>query len=137
MTGVIISKHRQDRWLETSERFFNFATHARHWFVEGDMQQKREILSTLGSNLTLKDKKLSINAPKPFLVLKDSLPSIPEAKSGFEPKNIRLNKRKREPCSSLNPRWLGVVDSVRTYFQEESENFFIATEVPAHKRACL
>ena len=121
-------EHRQDRWLETSERFFNFATHARLWFENGDMQQKREILSTLGSNLTLKDKKLSINAPKPFLVLKDSLPSVPEAKPGFEPKNIRSTKGKREPCSSLNPRWLGVVDSVRTYFQEEGKNFFATTE---------
>ena len=107
---------RQNKWLAVCERFFNFACYARFWFAEGDLQQKREILAAFGSNLILKDKKLSIDAPKPFLILKDSLSTIPEAKGGFEPKVIGMNKGERELVGALNPRWRGVVDLVRTYF---------------------
>ena len=110
---------RQNTWLALSERFFNFACYARLWFAEGDLQQKREILATLGSNLVLKDKKLSIDAPKPFLILKDSLSTIPEAKGGFEPKVIGMNKGERELVGAMSPRWRGVVDWVRTYFGDK------------------
>ncbi len=37
------------------------------WFEYGDMEVKRLILETVGSNLTLADKKLSIKARKPFV----------------------------------------------------------------------
>lgn len=106
---------RQDKWLSVSERFFNFAHYARFRFAEGDLKQKREILATFGSNLILKDRKLSIHAPKPFFILKNSLSSIPEAKPGFEPKKNRMNKGQKGGCAPVNPRWLGVVDAVRTF----------------------
>ena len=109
---------RQDKWLKLAERAFNFARYARFWFAEGDLQQKREILATLGSNLILKDRKLTLHAAKPFFILQKGLASIPEAKAGFEPNKNRMNKGKTGSLDPINPRWQGVVDSTRTYWRK-------------------
>ncbi len=44
---------RVDNWLELTERAFNFTTHARTAFIEGSPEDKRNILQTLGTNITL------------------------------------------------------------------------------------
>lgn len=104
------TEHRQDKWLKLSEYTFNFSRYARFWFADAiekkDYQKQREILATLGSNLILKDQKLNIEPQEPFFSLKNGLATVPQAQEGFEPKNFRMNKRKRELVSSLNPHWL-------------------------------
>lgn len=50
---------------ETADKF-DFAANARARFEIGDLTIKREILATLGSNLTLKDKILDLQ-PHPVL----------------------------------------------------------------------
>ena len=42
---------RQQEALELSERTFNFICYARFWLLQGDKKGKRDILTTLGSNL--------------------------------------------------------------------------------------
>jgi site-specific DNA recombinase len=51
---------RADNWLETAEKAFGFACHAREIFLTGDLKTKREILMALGSNFLMKDGKLMI-----------------------------------------------------------------------------
>jgi site-specific DNA recombinase len=53
-------------WLEPARAFVSVSNRAASWFREGDSQTKRLILKIVGSNLTLKDKILSIDAKKPF-----------------------------------------------------------------------
>lgn len=53
-------------WLEPAKAFVSLSNRAVLWFREGDLQTKRLILGIVGSNLTLKDKKLIIDAKKPF-----------------------------------------------------------------------
>jgi site-specific DNA recombinase len=53
-------------WLEPAKAFISLSSRAVVWFREGDIQTKRLILESVGSNLRLKDKKLSIDARKPF-----------------------------------------------------------------------
>ena len=60
-----------ERWFELSRNLFLFSHRARFWLVHGDQSEKRLILSTVGSNLTLKDKLLSIDARKPFHILRE------------------------------------------------------------------
>ena len=48
-------------WVELTERTFDFACYAHIWFEKGDDKTKRAILSCLGSNLTLKGKKIYVN----------------------------------------------------------------------------
>lgn len=60
-------ENRADRWLELTEETFNFATYAHSAFLKGDLQRKKEIMMALGSNPTILDGKLSIEA-HPWLV---------------------------------------------------------------------
>ena len=55
------------QWFEPAQKLFSFSNRADSWYREGDDQRKRQILRAVGSNLTLTDKKLSIEARKPFL----------------------------------------------------------------------
>jgi DNA invertase Pin-like site-specific DNA recombinase len=60
-----------ERWFELSRNLFLFSNRAKFWLVHGDQAEKRLILSTVGSNLRLKDKLLSIDARKPFAILRE------------------------------------------------------------------
>jgi len=95
MTGLKENRanleRRQFHWFELSENAFLFANMAKLWFDQGDQQRKREIIACIGSNFTLKDKILRIEAKKPFLVIKEG---------------------------SNKSAWLAAVDDVRTYFME-------------------
>ena len=112
------TKHRQHNWLELSEATFNFATYSRFWYADAiqnnDLQRKREILTTLGSNLTLKDKILHLEAPEPFNIIAEALKEMPEAKAAenatFEPTKtpVFVDDRAREATPVLvSPEWSG------------------------------
>ncbi|MEK7619172.1 MAG: zinc ribbon domain-containing protein, partial [Patescibacteria group bacterium] len=64
---------QKEEWLELSERTFNFARYARVWFENGDIETKRAIFACIGSDLTLKDKKLFIQMRKPFEIISEGL----------------------------------------------------------------
>lgn len=53
-------------WFEPARLALQFCNRAASWFPEADAQQKRLILSIAGSNCTLRDRQLSIDAKKPF-----------------------------------------------------------------------
>lgn len=60
-----------ERWLEPSRNLFLFSNRAIFWLTHGNPDEKRLILSTVGSNPTLKVKQLSIDAKKPFRILQE------------------------------------------------------------------
>jgi len=91
--------------LERSEKAFEFACAVQDRFAKGGFEIKKEILSAIGSNLTLKDKILIIEARKPFFLIETTL-SLPVApKERFEPKIIGLsqgwNVPFTQPCPTL------------------------------------
>ncbi len=95
-------------WLETGEKVFDFALHSRHWFKYGSPQEKFVILKSLGSNLTLRDKKLVFEPHIPFEAIKSILSGVPEANDRFEPKKRRMNKEQLAVLLNQNPtvlRW--------------------------------
>lgn len=102
---------RADKWLELTEKTFNFATYARIAFMQGDHQKKREILLTLGSNRILQNQKLSITAYDWFAEIgKDA------AKLTEEYKRVRTDKKlsdkaRTEAIASVRTNWLGKRDS--------------------------
>ncbi len=53
-------------WFEPARLVVSFSNQAVPRFEDGDLRTKRLILEIVGSNLTLKDRKLSIEAKKPF-----------------------------------------------------------------------
>jgi site-specific DNA recombinase len=54
------------QWFEPARLLFSFSNRAISWYLEGSDQRKRKIVRAVGSNLSLRDKKLSIKARKPF-----------------------------------------------------------------------
>jgi len=55
------SDERIDQWNRTADEMFTFIDLAREKFKNGTLQTKREILSTLGSNLLICKKKVFSN----------------------------------------------------------------------------
>jgi hypothetical protein len=58
-----------ENWIEPSRNLFLFSNRAIFWLTHGSVTEKRLILSTVGSNLIMKAKKLSIDANEPFKIL--------------------------------------------------------------------
>ncbi len=107
--------HRVEQWVKLSEQTFEFACTVRARFAKGDAKTKKEILTTIGSNLTLTDKILSIEARKPFFILGDSKSDENPETEPIEPENTGLAYRQKEANASLSPRLLADLDDVRTY----------------------
>lgn len=76
-----------DNSLEATERTFNFCAFALHHFNTGDLKKKRTIFSTIGSNLTLKDKRLIIEKAHPFILIENELKAQKEIMKRLEPTN--------------------------------------------------
>lgn len=101
------SSRESEICLSLAEKTFEFACAARSRFVSGDAKTKKQILSAVGSNLTLKGKKLFIEATKPFYTLEESLSGPSPQNYRFEPGKSGSTKGRKEPYGSLNPRGLG------------------------------
>ena len=95
--------------FEPAKELISFSNQAADWFVHGDDQSKRLILETVGSNLTLKDKKLCIQAANPFAAL-----------STF----------------ATNTRRLAIVDVVRTFSDDPDYARILHNIVTIKERCC-
>ena len=92
-----------EQWFEPAEAVVSFSSRAIFLYKDGDTQQRRHIIKTLGSNLVLMDKKLSIQAAKPFHLLS-----------------------KNADRSSL----LAVLSAIRTQYAQLDQNFMeVAREI--------
>lgn len=101
-----IKQLNAEQWIEPSRRLFLFSNRAIFWLVHGTIDQKRLILATVGSNLTIKAKELKIDAKKPFR-------QIAEKRS----------------ISDLQ----AIVNDVRTFFLEEPDCVIPVLPEPDHE----
>ena len=97
---------RQDDWHDLTVKTFNFACYARYWFAHGDIKEKTEILGALGSNLTIKDRMLRVDALTPFLVIADGKRKAEELSQMFEPANKPDLARQSAHLEQLRQSWL-------------------------------
>ncbi len=81
-----------DQSLAATERTFKFCAFALHHFNTGDLQKKRSIFSTIGSNLTLIDRKLTIHKLHPFLLIENELTAQLKLAARLEPKKTLENQ---------------------------------------------
>ena len=102
------TESRADEWLELTEKTFHFATYARKAFIEGDLDTKKEILMTTGSNFTLKDGILHIQANEWLQPIKDHYPPLEDEYKRLELDKNPLNKAKTEALTSVIARWQGL-----------------------------
>jgi len=75
-------------WVDTVERTFDFAIHARYRFDIGSPEEKREILFTIGSNMKLFNQILIPNLEKEYSFLEAVTQQVPSTSYGFEPDKI-------------------------------------------------
>ena len=106
------SGHRVIKWLELSENTFEFACTARSRFARGDFKIKKAILAAIGSNLTLQDKRLRIEALKPFSLLENALSQRSAKHKPFEPENTGLAHGSNGETDTSLPSGLGDEDDV-------------------------
>ncbi len=100
------TEDRIGKWIELSEETFNLACHARYWFENGTVQEKRELLVSLGSNLTLKDKTLHVDLQKPLYFLIEAKEKVEEISPMFEPTKKGFDEAQMDNYFSENPTLL-------------------------------
>lgn len=108
----------EGRAIELTEKSLIFASQARDRFRNGTMEDKRSILQALGSNLTLKDKKLTILIEKPLLIIEEGLKKVNGRFGRLEPSKRGSFERKKELSSSKILSWCTTVEDVRTFYRE-------------------
>jgi site-specific DNA recombinase len=102
---------RAERWLELTERFFNFAFYAHKAFLTGDLQTKRDILAALGYNYILKGQKLTISYHNYFDKVIKRYPALEEEYLRLELNKHPINTKQKDALASIRTRWLGCQDS--------------------------
>ena len=78
------------RWADNMETALNFVAHAKEEFERGDIEKRRRIFLALGSNLTLKDKKLSIDLEKTLLPMRRLASAVRDIHAALEPQKDRM-----------------------------------------------
>ena len=104
---------RADRWLELTEKTFNFATHAKEAFEVGTLQEKKEILIALCSNPLIKDKRLIIQAEKWFVKVKSDYDALKGQYDRLELAKKPLTKTQKDALASLRSQWWRWAESNR------------------------
>lgn len=62
---------RTKDWFENAVKAYNFSKYAEYWFANGNFEDKKIILQTIGSKLLLKDKILTLEANNLFQLAKE------------------------------------------------------------------
>lgn len=65
---------RADKWMTIMAEAFNTASCAMKTFEHGSVQEKKVLLAKIGANFILKDKKLSMEAKKPYITFEKYMP---------------------------------------------------------------
>ena len=92
-------------WFETAELVFDFASSAKMSFESGDMEKKKLIFRSLGSNWILCGEKLSLDIHSWFLPLQ-KLENIPSGQlSRLEPSKKGTSMRNTDTSSDLIMTW--------------------------------
>ncbi len=99
------ASHRQDSWIDTVERSCNFIRSVKQRFNEGSHEDKRLILSTVGSNLLLKDGIVSLEASGIFNPLSKGILDTKKSGIRLEQTKGSLNKTKKASNEALRSMW--------------------------------
>lgn len=105
---------RADKWMKITADAFDTAVNAIKTFKNGTTQEKKVLLSKIGANFILKDKKLAIEAKYPYFVFEKYVPTSQklERKLGGLKKS-RL-EAKKAISKEINSIWSSMMDEVRT-----------------------
>ena len=95
--------NRVDQWNKSSDEMLTFIEQAKDKFTNGTLDKKREILSTLGSNLLLNDKILNIDMENCLFPMKKVSLEVRAIKERLEPLNTVEKQEHFERLCSESP----------------------------------
>ncbi len=105
---------RIDDWIKEIEKAFNLAEKAESEFIKGTLEKKKEILSALGYNHLLKDKKLNVLAEKPIYTIEKMASEVKRISDRLEPpKNVEEQQQIKQNYDE-NPLLCGIAESNRS-----------------------
>ncbi len=110
---------RAEKWLELTEKTFNFATYARTAFLKANemgkagLELKKEILLAIGKTPIMRDGKLTIEPNDWLKEIEKEYPALEKEYLGLELTINGLNKRENRALGSVRTRWLPGSDSNR------------------------
>lgn len=122
---------RAEKWIELTEKTFNFATYARAAFLRANemgkagLELKKEILFGLGKTPIMKDQVLTIKANEWLIPIENDYPELARIYERLELCKKPLNKAKTEALTSVRAQWLRTVNNVRTILQQQNEYVYI------------
>ena len=105
------TEQRAENWLELTEKAFDFVTYAQVRFENGSVEQKRDILMTLGENLQLKDKKLLIEPSEWLIPIGKEYPKIYSVFNKVRTNKKASSKEKELAMSQIMESWRAIRDS--------------------------
>lgn len=94
------SDNRQNTWIENISDLLSFSVKAKDRFENGTLEDKKTVLSRLGSNLILKDNILELQIKKPLLLIREVVPEINKIHNSLEPLKNEDIKAKLEELYS-------------------------------------
>ena len=100
------AKAELDSSLQATERTFTFCAFAAAHFKSGDLRKKREIFSTIGSNLTIWNGKLFIEKLHPYLLIENELKTHKAQSLALEHKFHGSKDERNSVFVSSTPSWL-------------------------------
>jgi DNA invertase Pin-like site-specific DNA recombinase len=102
---------RAMQWRQNTERTFSLAHEIIDIFENGSLEQKKDALGELGSNLMLAERKLTVFNATPFEILLNGLMNAREINPAFEPKSIEDLSDGNDIFVSVRPTLLRDQDS--------------------------
>ncbi len=116
------SKADPEKEKSFSQKLFTFCRFAKDHFNFGDIYTKRIILRSLGSNLTLMDKKLLLDKHFPYFQIE----SFKKEKEGYfdrlEPENSLTVQEPNELYGFYFPLLCSSLDAIRTWIRNNMDN---------------
>lgn len=104
-TNLRETESRADKWLELTEKTFNFACYARKEFITGNLNKKREIFSALGQNFSVKDKKVHIKQNEWFVPIEKAYPALEAEYNRLELDKTLTDAMRKELFAQLILTW--------------------------------
>jgi len=105
------TNRRVESQIENATKLLDFAKNVMSAFKNGGPETKQQILMNLGSNLYLKDKKLSIELAKPFVYMKEISAEVKQINEKVRTSKNIENKRTLSDLYSQSPILLRGQDS--------------------------
>ncbi len=105
-------------WLKQVQRELALASRLENIFDNGAREEKKEALSVLGSNLTLRNGRVSICNTESVERTIEWLKRAKRRNKQFEPRKCIDTSGRNEVFASVRPTLLGMLDNVRTLKQQ-------------------